>query len=538
MSYNDKDYMDASKIAYTNFDNAIESLGGGKHSIRELIKEKYKLEDTSLETIRKYAQSCENADDKSRLLSYCENEKVLDWKLVVSDNQNSASGFCASIIETEEGKAMIACRGSEALGKYENDRGDWVDTDFNLLVQEDSNQQQLAAELFIKENKDLLMQYDNIDVTGHSLGGELATHVIVTCANEHREIFDKIERCVNLDGPGHNQEYYSQYDYDMLREVGAKTTYYEWSGVSGCLSPIPGATVIHAKIKDIKDVNPNANILEDIGYMLLARHHLDSPELKDGNIVVASTNGKIKINEHDGITEIGEADTVSKMIEGLTNTLDKNNMLSICLWATLSWCTHNLLEEGEDGKTYLSSYGLGLVIATMALVLAFPEVAVVTLEIILFLIIGAAGIYLWEKYLKETITCVIEQLKKMYVDFKEHLEEIESKLLNWCSSVKEKFKNTFNIGYSYATDNPYIKVNTDLLREYASQLNYINNRIVNIDAKLKGLYPRVGLTDMLRLIQADILVGYNFRLTKCKNYLNDTADNFDKAENNIISVFN
>lgn len=538
MSYNDKDYMDASRLAYMDFDKAMEQLGEGKHSIRELLKIKYEgLNDTSVDGIRKYAETCENDDDKSRLLSFCENEKVLDWKMVVSDNQNSASGFCASIIETGEGKAMIACRGSEAMGKYLNDTGDWVDTDFNLLVQEDSNQQQLAAELFLKENKDLLMKYDNIDITGHSLGGELATHMAVTCANEHGELFDKIERCVNLDGPGHNQEYYDQYDKDILLKVGAKTTYYEWSGVSGNLKPIPGSTVIHAQIKDIKELNPDANILDDLGYILLVRHHLDSPELNNGNLVVASTNGKIKVNEHDGIMEIGEPDTISQMIEGLTNTLDKTNMLSICLWATLSWCTHNLLEKGEDGKTQLSSYGLALVIATMALVLKYTAIAVVAFKIIIFLLVAAAGIYLWEKYLKEIVISIVDQLKKMYVDFKGDLEEIEKKLLTWCKSFKEKFKNKFNPGYSYATENPYIKVNTDTLREYASQLNYINSRIVNVDYKLKGLYKQVGLLDLFRLVQSDLLIGYNTRIKKCQNYLNDTADDFDRAENNIINSF-
>lgn len=534
MSYNDKDYMDASRIAYMDFNQTMEDLGEGKHSIRDLIQKRFDLKDNSLETIKKYAESGENTDTKARILALCENEKALDWKLVVSENNNDSTGFCASIIETEDGKAMIACRGSEAMGTYKNDTDDWVDTDFNLLVQQDSNQQQLDAENFLRNNKNLLMQYDNIDVTGHSLGGELATHMTITCADEHRELFDKIERCVNLDGPGHNQEYYDQYNYEMLKEVGAKTTYDEWSTVSGCLNPIPGSTVIHVQIKELEETNLEYN---DLFYTFIGRHHLDSPILQDGNLVVTSTNGKIKINEHDGITEIGEPDTTSQMIEGLTNILDNTNIISLCLWTTLSWCTHNLLEEGKKGKTSISAYGWEVINATIFLAIKFPAIIMVDLKIITVLLVVAAGVYVWEKYLKEMIVSVIDELKNKFIDFKDSLEEIETKLLNWCSGFKEKFKNAVNPGYSYASENPYINVNTNRLREYASQLNYINSRVVNIDSKLKGLYTQVGLLDILRLIQSDLLIGYNTRIKRCQNYLNDTADDFDKAESNIISCF-
>ena len=92
-------------------------------------------------------------------------------------------------------------------------------------------------------------------------------------------------------------------------------------------------------------------------------------------------------------------------------------------------------------------------------------------------------------------------------------------------------------GYQYAINNSEICVNTDSLRGYADRLYNVNNRIVNLDSSIKSLYGKVGFLDLLDLIKADILTGYSWRLGSCQNYLYNTADSFDNAENNIKKVF-
>ena len=52
---------------------------------------------------------------------------------------------------------------------------------------------------------------------------------------------------------------------------------------------------------------------------------------------------------------------------------------------------------------------------------------------------------------------------------------------------------------------------------------------------MDSLYTKVGLFDLWDLLQADALTGYSWRLTRCINYLNDTANEFDSAERSIAS---
>jgi len=75
-----------------------------------------------------------------------------------------------------------------------------------------------------------------------------------------------------------------------------------------------------------------------------------------------------------------------------------------------------------------------------------------------------------------------------------------------------------------------IVVNTYTLRQYANRLDAVNRRIVNLDKRLDLLYNKVGLLGLFNLIQADILTGYSYRLSRCQNYLNQTASDFDGVE--------
>ena len=53
--------------------------------------------------------------------------------------------------------------------------------------------------------------------------------------------------------------------------------------------------------------------------------------------------------------------------------------------------------------------------------------------------------------------------------------------------------------------------------------------------RMDALYTKVGLFDLWDLLQADALTGYSWRLSRCINYLNDTANEFDSAERSISS---
>lgn len=107
--------------------------------------------------------------------------------------------------------------------------------------------------------------------------------------------------------------------------------------------------------------------------------------------------------------------------------------------------------------------------------------------------------------------------------------------------LKDFISSNFSMGGWYASNNPYILVNTYKLEDYANRISRINNRVDKLDRLLDSLYWKVcDIEDLLStasalrsLINADILLGYNSRLKKCVQYLNGTAEEFRTAERNI-----
>jgi len=106
--------------------------------------------------------------------------------------------------------------------------------------------------------------------------------------------------------------------------------------------------------------------------------------------------------------------------------------------------------------------------------------------------------------------------------------------INKClDNLQSWWKENFNSGYKYASANPLIKVDTYKLMSYASRLQSVNRRIVNLDQRLNSLYWKVGFSDLWSLSQAEALTGYSWNINRCIAYLADTANDFENAENEI-----
>ena len=79
---------------------------------------------------------------------------------------------------------------------------------------------------------------------------------------------------------------------------------------------------------------------------------------------------------------------------------------------------------------------------------------------------------------------------------------------------------------------------SDLQSRAFTQIAYmdldVNRCISNLDGRMDSLYWRVGLLDLWNLMQADILTGYSWRLSRCASYLSDTATDFVNAENDLV----
>lgn len=84
---------------------------------------------------------------------------------------------------------------------------------------------------------------------------------------------------------------------------------------------------------------------------------------------------------------------------------------------------------------------------------------------------------------------------------------------------------------------PIIEINTATMRSYAERLTTVNKRIVDLDRRLNALYKKVGLRDLWSLLQADLMTGYNWKIKNCAQYLNETANDFDNTEREVINQF-
>jgi hypothetical protein len=100
-------------------------------------------------------------------------------------------------------------------------------------------------------------------------------------------------------------------------------------------------------------------------------------------------------------------------------------------------------------------------------------------------------------------------------------------------AIAQWFRNAFNAGAKYANANPYFKVDTGKLREYATRVNNVNNRLQNLNGNLRGLYWQVGLLDIWDILCANILTSGSPTLLQVCSYLNGAADRFEAAENKV-----
>ncbi len=227
MSYTDEQMVIASQIAYMDFINE-DYLYSGSYTIMEL------LERETLVGSEKHKEDA--ADLIRRIQEGSSTQECGNWRLRDIRNDQHGSGMYACVVETGEGEAIIAFRGSES-DTLENKIKDWGVSDFGLLNNV-LTPQQAAAEKYMKDiYKKYGDQYNSFGVTGHSLGGNLAEHATITASDGMR---NKIDQCVNLDGPGFSNNYMIAHASDINKSKGI-ITHYQWSLVGTLLNPVPGS---------------------------------------------------------------------------------------------------------------------------------------------------------------------------------------------------------------------------------------------------------------------------------------------------------
>lgn len=225
MKHTDMEMVMASQIAYMDFD--MEEVASGYYTVQELLEREL---NRGTQEHRSKAAEILNRIATTPGASDCGNWKIRD----IRNNQHS-SGMYACLIETSDSNAIIAFRGSES-DTLENKIKDWAISDFGLLDNV-LTPQQATAEIYIKDiYKKYGDKYSSFDMTGHSLGGNLAEHATITAPDGMR---DKINRCVNLDGPGYSNIYMRAHASDIEKSKGI-IEHYQWSLIGTLLTPVPG----------------------------------------------------------------------------------------------------------------------------------------------------------------------------------------------------------------------------------------------------------------------------------------------------------
>lgn len=537
MAYSDKEYKDATQIAYLTFLKKTEkSLGieNSPYTIEELVKEYMDL-DYAEETARILNPGRKNFTIKELIeysdLKTSEKETLLgisddafNWKLISTHDTNSKNGFYGCVLETDDNNAIVAFRGSESLSNYKNLPSDWAEADAALLL-DDVTLQESESEKFADKllSKGILDKYENISVTGHSLGGELASHFTVYCAESQTELFNKIDKCVNMDGPGHSTGYIKEHE-EGIKTASSKIIHYKWSPVGDALLSLPGEDIVYL---EVADQSKELNYLSNLAYEIIGRH-----------------STKSLIFDKDGNAIRGEQCSYANKFQKVTELIDALG-LGLFAYSFIQFVVYDVLKQNGDGSVGLTPYGTALVgvgaLAVILSLIAFPgfrEWVINKITKILVAIAIGTAIDIWDKYGNQIILIITNELKKVCNDFSKTIDDVKYNLLKSWQSLKNTFYIRNNLGYnSYITENPYICVDTDLLRNYADRLSSLNSRIKNINSRMKNLYLNVGLKDLLNLIQADIVANYNYKIELCKNYLYNTADIFDNTENNIIAAF-
>lgn len=263
-TYTDAEMLLATQIAYLNCDT-VDSNATLDQIIDSMVRQYGGRDDLD----SKEKKQWEVVQHIRHMMAEYGLEHAGQWRIVSTDNHRS-SGMYGCLIDTADGNAIIGFRGSESYNAEQAVK-DWGIADLGLLNNQGETEQQKEAERYMREIAEQYGdKYDHFGVTGHSLGGNLATHATLTAPDS---INDKLE-CVSFDGPGFSDEYIKKHEDDIARNAD-KITHYQWSFVGGLLVPIPGA----------QDIVIRANNPE--GYIdPFTRHDTNCVVLdEDGNVI-------------------------------------------------------------------------------------------------------------------------------------------------------------------------------------------------------------------------------------------------------------
>lgn len=327
--YTDKDMQVVTQLAYIDFEYLLEQYKKYNNdecpTIGELIDNNYdEIFNQYMEKVIDGEDGTMKGERKAAAEEFLESlkesdSKYRDWKIVDVNDNNSENGFYALTIETDADSAVIGFRGSESINdqvKY-----DWVYADFGLLNSISTAQQASAAEYMEYINNKF--NYSDYVTSGHSLGGNLSSHAVLTAPDDMNVV-----KGYSFDGPGNSDEYLERYR-DQIEKNGDKITHFQWSVVGGLLNMIPNSDCKQVLadceyypkkiISDILEVVKNDSIDKDKKSELLLNLLGNYGSIHDTCFLQYDENGSVIVSN-----EITEASMLTEEISELSTYVDDN----------------------------------------------------------------------------------------------------------------------------------------------------------------------------------------------------------------------
>ncbi|HAG70327.1 MAG TPA: hypothetical protein DCL38_10215 [Lachnospiraceae bacterium] len=273
---------------YRSLDEALEAYSSGGESGKRVFKgESFKYDACAGLTEEDAADVFTRLDKMTAKGGSMEGltvERVLD-----------EGGVKAICVKKTSGEAAVVFRGTG--GTYEA----WLDNVRGEFIVD--TKMQKMAEDFVKYD---CGEFEDLTVSGHSKGGNLAQFVTVTCA-------DRISRCVSFDGQGFNSEFLKVHEKeiekarDKIHSVCANNDY-----VNILLNSIAGETV-YIRNKDSSPVGAHCSYsllkygkFDENGMAKRYKLNIQTPFIRAMNTVVDGIVGAIDLLPENGNERISE----------------------------------------------------------------------------------------------------------------------------------------------------------------------------------------------------------------------------------------
>ncbi len=495
---------------------------------------------------------------KAVMTAINKNPQLGDMKLV---SQSMCDG------KDKTGDLVIACAFQDTNGDiYVAYRGTgdgkWVDNGVGI-ANESSIMQRAANDYFdqVVENLDLTT-YDSgkIVVTGHSKGGNEAQYVTLNSKYGYL-----IDRCYSLDGQGFSQEAIDHF----IETYGEE--YYK------------------AQLEKMYSINGENDYVHDLGIVVIPEENTYFVETPGANDIGGYHDLKEMLNgaglnwsrDENGYIVSADQDSIGQLAKAISEKMQYLNQedLEDCSVTVMSLIEYLMPYKNEDGESILGgankfgsgdvkfmtaeeffgflAHGIPLVIDTLLTTEAGQEMLKDLIHSGLNAVYNEAGIFglIGVIYVSSLLIplatfivgglVVIGQIVDMVYDIIDTIKNLAENIKKWVSDLKDTIHKTINkikakikswsAGGRFAAANPQLIVDTFKLNSYAQRIQNVQSRLNNLDGRLDSLYWRVGLLDLWDLMQADILTGYSWRLSRCASYLSDTATDFVNAENDLVS---